>query len=244
MVEFIPIPDMDSVQDLFAAISRDRTPALARDSARVIFAPFTDDPEISTRCAAVLTSPEIQRAERFVVKKYARHFIERRAFRRYCGALALGWSGSLSDIRFNETDKGRPHIPDRSDLWFSFSSCRLGYLGAWSSAHAIGVDIEVTTRTVEAAEVSQRYFSETETEAINAADESERQAMFFRLWCLKEAALKSIGEGLPFGLDKFQFDTDLKMQEAPDPHKSTEFNTFLFDEDTMCAAVVVRSLDG
>ncbi len=34
---------------------------------------------------------------------------------------------------------------------------------------------------------------------------------FYQFWSLKEAALKSIGEGLPFGLYAFEFEVDPKI---------------------------------
>ena len=40
------------------------------------------------------------------------HFKQQRAFRRYCGALALGSPLPLSRIAFEETEKGRPYLPE------------------------------------------------------------------------------------------------------------------------------------
>ncbi|MFZ2092945.1 MAG: hypothetical protein WAU99_14525, partial [Pseudolabrys sp.] len=74
----------------------------------------------------------------------------------------------LSRIAFKETEKGRPYLPDLPDVWFSFSSCRFGFFGAWSSTRWIGVDIEDQTRNLEAVELAQQFFSEAEVRAVKA----------------------------------------------------------------------------
>jgi len=235
--------DSDWVNDLFAAGARDWTPASAHHAAYVLFAPVSRDPEASRRCTSVLSDTELQRADRFVTEDGKAHFKQRRAFRRYCGAFVLGSPRPLSRIVFEETEKGRPYLPDLPDFWFSFSSCRFGFLGAWSSIHRIGVDLEDQTRNLEAAELSQRYFSEAEAKAVEGVGGLARLRTFFQLWSLKEAALKSIGEGLPFGLDAFEFELapNLRVVHAPRGHGGPErFNAHAIEGTDSCAALVIH----
>ena len=123
--------DSDWVKELFAASTSDWTPSSSYRAAYVLYAPVSRDPEASKRCALVLSDTERQRADRFVTEESKTHFKQRRAFRRYCGAVVLGSSRHLSQIDFKETEKGRPYLPDLPDVRFSFSSCRFGFLGAW-----------------------------------------------------------------------------------------------------------------
>jgi 4'-phosphopantetheinyl transferase len=67
--------------------------------------------------------------------------------------------------------------------------------------------------------------------------------MFRQLWSLKEAALKSIGQGLPFGVDVFEFELQrrLRVVEAPQDYGGPErFSAHLFDQAGACAALVLR----
>jgi len=192
----------------------------------------------------VLSDAERERAARFISEETATRFIQRRAFRRYCGALASGGLQLLSGVSFRETDKGRPYLCDAPELSFSFSACRSGFLGAWSSIYRIGVDIEDPASTVAAGEMAERYFYESEARAIENADGSTCQRLFCQLWCLKEAALKSIGEGLPFGLDAFQLELapDPCIVRAPRDHGgSTRFRARMIDGTGCCAALVTWS---
>jgi 4'-phosphopantetheinyl transferase len=237
--------DSDWVNNLFAADARDWTPASAHHAAHVLYAPVSADPETSRRCASVLSNTELQRADRFVTEDLKAHFKQRRAFRRYCGAVALGSPRSLSRIVFQETEKGRPYLPDLPDFWFSFSSCRFGFLGAWSSTHGIGVDFEDKTRKVEPAELAQQFFSEAEAKVVEGVVGLARQRTFFQLWSLKEAALKSIGEGLPFGLGAFEFELapNLRVVHAPRDHGGSErFSAHVIEGTDSCAALVIRSV--
>src|SRR5208337_98458 len=174
--------------DLFASCARDWAPASARNEACVLYAPFVRNPEASRRCGSVLSESERQRAERFVTEDGRAHFKQRRAFRRYCGAFALGSPRPLSRIAFKETEKGRPYLPDLPDVWFSFSSCRFGFFGAWSSTHSIGVDLEDQTRNLQAVELAQQFFSEAEVRAVKVSGGIARLRTFCQLWSLKEAA--------------------------------------------------------
>jgi len=237
--------DSDRINDLFAARSRDLTPVPVRHAAHVLYAPVSRDPEVTRHCASVLSDSELQRAERFVTQGEKALFKQRRAFRRFCGALALGSSRPLSQIIFEQTEKGRPYLFDLPDVWFSFSSCRFGFVGAWSSTHGIGVDLEDQTRDLLAMELARMFFSEFEANAVEGADAPERLRTFFHLWCLKEAALKSIGEGLPFGLDSFEFELDpnLRVVHAPSGHGGPEqFNTLMIEGTGSCAALVTRNM--
>jgi 4'-phosphopantetheinyl transferase len=237
--------DSDRILDLFAAGSRDLTPESARYAACVLYAPVSRDPEVSRLCASVLSDTELHRAERFVNEYDRAGFIQRRAFRRFCGATALGSPQSLSQIVFEETKNGRPYLSDAPDIWFSFSACRLGFLGAWSSTHGIGVDLEDPRRTLEAVELAHRFFSRAEANAVEGVGGLERLWTFLQFWCLKEAALKSIGEGLPSGLDAFEFELApyLSVVHAPPDHGGPEqFAPYMIEGTEGCAALVTRRL--
>jgi hypothetical protein len=104
--------DNEWVDGLFAASACDWTPASATHAAHVVYAPVSRDPEASGRCASVLSDAELQRADRFVTEDGKTHFKQRRAFRRYCGALVLGSPRPLSRIAFQETEI-RSSLPSR-----------------------------------------------------------------------------------------------------------------------------------
>jgi len=233
----------DRITDYFDTCSRDVTPSTGRHAARVFYAPVSSDPEVTRSCSSVLSNIEMQRTDCFATQDDKALFIQRRAFRRFCGARVLGTSQPLSLIAFSETENGRPYLSDLPDLCFSFSSCRFGFLGAWSSAHGIGVDVEDLTKELEAAELARQFFSGAEANAVEGVQGLERLRTFFRLWSLKEAALKSIGEGLPFGLDAFEFELDPKLRvvHAPPDHGGPEqFDAHLIEGTDSCAALVIR----
>jgi 4'-phosphopantetheinyl transferase len=237
--------ESDRITDRFTAGSRDLTPGSARHAAQVLYLPVARDAEFSSLCTTVLSESELERAGRFAATDDRAEFEQRRAFRRYCGAVALGSSQRLSEITFEETPNGRPHIAEAPDLWFSFSSCRFGILAAWSSTHLVGVDIEDHSRELEAVDLARQYFSAAEAAVVEGADGAELLRTFFRLWSLKEAALKSIGEGLPFGLDTFEFELEpqIRMVDAPPDYGGPErFDAHVIDGTEGSAALVTRRL--
>ena len=154
-------------------------------------------------------------------------------------------TAALISDRFQGDGEGRPYLPDLPDIWFSFSSCRFGFFGAWSSTHSIGVDLEDQTRNLQAVELAQQFFSEAEVRAVKVSGGIARLRTFCQLWSLKEAALKSIGEGLPFGLDAFEFKLarNLRVVHAPCAYGGPRrFSAQVIEGTEICAALVIRSL--
>ncbi len=236
----------DWIIDHFGAGARDLTPSSRRHAAQVFYAPVLPDPEVTRICSSILSKIELQRADRFASQEDKALFIQRRAFRRFCGARVLGASKPLSQIAFSETENGRPFLGDLPEFWFSFSSCRFGFAGAWSSTHGIGVDLEDKIRDVEVAELARKFFSVAEADVVEGAAGLKRQQAFFQFWSLKEAALKSIGEGLPFGLDAFEFELepDLRVVHVPSGYGGPErFSAHMIEGIESCtAAIVIRDL--
>jgi phosphopantetheinyl transferase len=196
----------ERVYQFFASSVRECTPTAALPIATVLFAPAALSSSIADQCTSVLSQSERSKAESFLTADLRARFHQQRAFRRYCGALAANSAIPLSRIEFKTTKKGRPYLAELPGYWFSFSSCRRGFLGAWSSTHGIGIDIEDPTQSLETIELARAWFSRAEANAVEGAPDQSLRRTFFQLWTAKEAALKSIGEGVPFGLDAFQFD--------------------------------------
>jgi 4'-phosphopantetheinyl transferase len=237
--------DSQRVKNLFAVSSRVLTPAALRHAAQVLYVPVSHDPEVTRLCSSVLSDAELHRADRFLRQDDRALFAQRRAFRRFCGAAVLGSSQPLSQIEFDETANGRPRLAGLPEVWFSFSSCRFGFVGAWSSTHGIGVDFEDQTRNMEATELARQFFSAAEARAVEGPGGLANLWIFFQFWSLKEAALKSIGEGLPFGLDAFEFELDPipHVIHVPPDHGGPErFNAHVIEGAESCTALVIRSL--
>ena len=236
--------DSARVTDYFANNLRDLTPVSVRHVTRLLYMPLSTNEEMTRRCASILSDAELDRAGRFAIQDDRALFKQRRAFRRFCGALALGSPRRLSQIVFDETENGRPYLSASPGFNFSFSACRLGFLGAWSATHGIGVDLEDQTRALEPVELARQFFTVAEVEAIEGTGDAASLRSFFRLWCLKEAALKSIGQGLPFGLDRFEFELepDLRIVHAPhDAGGRAQFDAHLVEVADSCIALVSRS---
>lgn len=237
-------PANTQINDVFASGSRDLTPA-SLPMTHVLYMPVISDPGFSSLCASVLSAEELRRSERFASEADRTHFLQRRAFRRYCGVTALESQQPLSTIVFSETKNGQPFISDLPGLRFSFSSCREGFLGAWSLTYGIGVDIEDETRKLEVTGLANQYFSGAESSIVETVKDLERLRVFYQFWSLKEAALKSIGEGLPFGLDTFEFELkpNLRVVRAPADHGGAgQFEAHLIEGTDSCAALVTRKL--
>jgi phosphopantetheine--protein transferase-like protein len=235
----------DRITSYFDACAHDLTPLAERHAARVFYVPVSSDPEVTRNCSSVLSDIELQRAGCFAAQNDKTLFIQRRAFRRFCGARVLGTSQPLSQIIFGETENGRPYLSELPDVWFSFSSCRFGFAAAWSWTHGIGVDLEDQSRELEAVELARRFYSAAETRAVEGSAGLTSLPTFFQLWSLKEAALKSIGEGLPFGLDAFEFSLvpDLRVIHAPPGYGGPQrFRAHMVEGTERCIAMVIRSL--
>lgn len=109
----------------------------------------------------------------------------------------------------------------------------------------IGVDMEDRTRDPGATELARQYFSAAEARVVDGHGGQVNLLSFFQFWCLKEAALKSIGQGLPYGLTAFGFELEPapRVVQTPQgyggPHK---FSAHVTTGPESCAAVVIRAV--
>lgn len=94
---------------------------------------------------------------------------------------------------------GKPYLKDYPDIYFNLSHCSRGVVCAISKSD-IGVDIETIDSSK--AFLSSDVFSPKELEYIISLGEED---VFFRLWVLKEAAVKRTGTGLVYGADFIEF---------------------------------------
>jgi phosphopantetheinyl transferase (holo-ACP synthase) len=101
------------------------------------------------------------------------------------------------EVGIAHDEKGKPFWKGSS--FFVSLSHSGGYIAVAVGQDAVGVDVEKKRKAAPA--VAKRWFRPEENALLETLSEAERTRMFFRLWTMKEAALKYAGEGLSGGLE-------------------------------------------
>lgn len=105
-----------------------------------------------------------------------------------------------SQLGFGEHEK--PYLMEFPDVHFNLSHAR-AICACLVSGFECGVDCE-NVRPYRP-RVTERCYTDTEKQAVEALSGTERDLMFFRLWTLKEAYVKAIGIGISYPMNEAEF---------------------------------------
>lgn len=170
----------------------------------VVVTPLAAAPETVRASAALLSDVERHRARRFVLDRDTRRFIIARARLRELLAERLGVRAHQVELEYGA--HGKPALSRRfadSDLHFSISHCDDLAAYAFSSGHAIGIDVEAVRVMTDADDLAARYFSRRENATYRTLNPHDKPLGFFNCWTRKEAFVKASGDGLSMPLDRF-----------------------------------------
>ena len=170
-------------------------------------------PEIVERFRRLLSTDELNKADRYHFEKDRRHFTVARGVLREVLSRYLGISPA--DLRFNYSEHGKPGLASANNKEFKFNLAHSGgvALYAFTTVGEVGVDVEFIRPEFTGDEIARRYFSATEVASLSKLSAVVRQHAFFDCWTRKEAFIKAKGLGLSLALD--QFDVTLTPGESP-----------------------------
>lgn len=118
--------------------------------------------------------------------------------------LALGIAPE--NVPLHRDARGRPSLqpalPNRDTGWSHSGEYLLVGLG---EGVRLGVDLERIRARPRLMDIAQRFFHPDEIALLTAQEPDAQHALFFRLWCAKEALLKAYGHGLSFGLHRLAY---------------------------------------
>lgn len=120
----------------------------------------------------------------------ARHFVLTRIFLK--SVLGLYLQKSPSEIGLQLTPHGKPHLPN-NELQFNLSHSGSSAAIVISNKSSVGIDIEMI-KPIYSEKVAQRFFHPEEQSWIATLPNNEKSLAFYRIWSLKEAVTKALGE--------------------------------------------------
>lgn len=176
----------------------------SRDSVEVWTIDLKTDTPFIEAAMASLPADERARAGRFrVAAARNRYLLAHSALRRL---LAPKLNQTPGNISFQPGPNGKPELAGsiKQPLHFNLSHSGDLALVAISSVAPVGVDVEQIRPLANAVRLAGRFFKPSESAALSQCPASERQAAFFRVWTRKEALLKATGQGIAYGLGRFE----------------------------------------
>jgi 4'-phosphopantetheinyl transferase len=181
-----------------------------------------DDAGRARRLESLLTPDELERRDRMAMESGRRQQLLTRALQREVLSHHAP-RVAPRDWRFLRSEAGRPSLAppfDATGLHFNIAHTKgLVAMVVARSPH-VGIDVEALDKRVPLP-VARRYFSAREIDALFALPQEQQPQRFLRLWTLKEAYLKAVGEGLSGGLDRMTFTLDesggIAFERADDP---------------------------
>ncbi len=95
---------------------------------------------------------------------------------------------------------GKPFLREGEGLFFNLSHSG-DYVCCAVGREETGVDIQVHTKVRQS--LPERFFTQEDNRRLKEAG-MEREALFFRMWSIKESYLKLTGKGIGAGLSSFE----------------------------------------
>lgn len=130
---------------------------------------------------------------------------------------------------------GKPSLAEKPDIKYNISHAD-GISACIVTDRECGIDCENVRQF--RPNVMKRAFSESETELVLSAPETERDLLFFRLWTLKEAYIKAIGTGLSYPMKKacFSFENNVINSDI----QGYEFKQYILHNKKFIVSVAVE----
>ncbi|MBL1209923.1 4'-phosphopantetheinyl transferase superfamily protein [Geminocystis sp. GBBB08] len=152
----------------------------------------------------ILSPDEQERINRFSSKSLKEYFIIYRGYLRII--LSQYLTIKPDEICFTYSSKGKPLLDQKilSNIKFNLSH-KNNYAVYAISKYNVGIDLEKIDEKVRVENIAKRYFCHDEFDYLINLESSKKAEYFFKLWTIKEAYLKAIGEGLSGGLDSICF---------------------------------------
>ncbi len=170
----------------------------------------------------------------------------RRLLARYTGVAP-------PDLQYIIAPNGKPRLSpvnERTGLEFNLSHSNDIVLFAFSRDRAIGVDVETLRPELEIEVVASQFFTANEARTIMSLPSDQRLHAFTVCWTRKEAYLKARGDGIGFGMDRFEVslmpDASAMLLETPfDPAEISRWTYLPIAVPTGClGACAVRDEEG
>lgn len=137
----------------------------------------------------------------------------RRFYLRLLLGAYLGLPGKA--VKINRHVRGKPVLDAAvhgEPLHFSVAKSEDRLLIGFASSIQLGVDLEpMGRRALKPLGVARRYFSASESAALEALEPDDLDAAFLRTWACKEAVVKASGEGIANQLCRFSVETKLSQ---------------------------------
>ena len=155
-----------------------------------------------------LAADERERARRFRFHKDFERFVLSRVALR--GIISRYLDVKPSALRFSYGAYGKPALakPHEGLLSFNLSRSHDVALYAITSGANVGIDVERTDTDIGTDELSERFFTPSESACIRRFRLPEKSKVFLRYWVSKEAYVKATGYGLALPLDSFEVSFD------------------------------------
>ena len=178
---------------------------LKKDDVHLWRASLNIDSEKEQKLRNLLSEDELIRADRFRFGQHRRRFVVTRA--RLRQILADYLAMSPAELFFDFGLHGKPLLcssHEKASVNFNLSHSGDVVLYAFSRERQVGIDIEFVREKTDFMAISESWFRTNELAVLKACPEDQRRQCFFRGWTRKEAYLKALGEGIAYGLDRFE----------------------------------------
>ena len=151
----------------------------------------------------VLSTSERQRAMAYVDQDKRQCFVISRASLRLL--LAKKLSCTPQAIQLGVTPRGKPMLIGKHKDLVSFNVSHHNdlILIALTSGAELGIDLAYQRLVIDYLRIAEQFYAEQEVLALNDCHKHEQANLFYRIWVIKEAIVKAMGEGLFYPIRTF-----------------------------------------